>query len=271
MNNEKFPVGAEIEFDVPHRQKMITIRLSFETALLLISAFLLLVIGLAHAGRYPKQPENAAVTAVNETIALQSTATALPAPSDVEVQMNKKDHTVRADLSATPTVKKPITLSFSTEEEKQDSAYIRRFQRVAIAEMEKFGIPASISMAQGLLESNAGQSRLAREINNHFGIKCHSKTCQPGHCDNYHDDSAKDFFVRYGNAWESWRAHSKLLADPSRRYAGFIKSCGNDYLCWAKGLKKKGYATAPRYDKKLIDLIEKYQLHRLDGKQLLLN
>lgn len=240
-------------------------------ALLLISAFVLLVIGLAHAKAYTTQQINTTAV-VNDTIALQSAATALPAaPSNVIALTSKKDSKVRADLPVTPKVKKPIKITFNTEEEKQDSAYIRRFERVAIAEMEKFGIPASICMAQGLLESNAGQSRMAREINNHFGVKCHSRTCQPGHCDNYHDDSAKDFFIHYGNAWESWRAHSKLLADPSRRYAQFISSCGNDYECWAKGLKRKGYATGKHYDQKLIDLIKKYQLYRLDSKQLLLN
>lgn len=163
-------------------------------------------------------------------------------------------------------------IQFSTREAKQDSAYIRRFQQIAIAEMDKYGIPASISMAQGILESNAGNSRLATEANNHFGVKCKQRNCPKGHCMNYHDNSHKDFFVKYNNAWESWRDHSKLLANPDWRYAYMIKDCGNDYACWAKGLKAKGYAYPGKtYDKKLIDIIEKYQLHKLDSRQLLLN
>ena len=265
-------MGAEISWDVPHHQKVITIRLSFEMALLLISSFVLLVIGLAHANNVTTQQINTTTAVVKDTIALQSSETALPAASsNVQVHKNTMDNNVRADLSVKPTVEKSITLHFRTKEEKQDSTYIRRFQRVAIAEMEQFNIPASVAMAQGLLESDAGQSRLATKANNHFGVKCHSRTCAAGHCLNSADDSHKDFFIKYPTAWESWRAHSKLLADKGKRYAELIGDCGNDYQCWAKGLKRKGYATNSTYAERLIRFIKKYQLYRLDSKQLLIN
>lgn len=140
-------------------------------------------------------------------------------------------------------------------------AYIKRFSKVAQTEMHKFGIPASIKLAQGLLESNNGKSRLAAENFNHFGLKCFSRACKKGHCSNHSDDSHKDFFRKYQSAWESWRDHSQFLMGP--RYA-HLKENNKDYKKWAKGLKKAGYATDKKYDKKLIDLIELYDLHRFD-------
>lgn len=139
-------------------------------------------------------------------------------------------------------------------------AYIRRFSATAVAEMKAFGIPASITIAQGLLESRAGSSALATKANNHFGIKCFSRTCKKGHCMNFSDDTHKDFFVRYASAWASFRAHSKLLA--SGRYAALK---GQDYRGWASGLKRLGYATAPNYAESLTKLIRLYGLDRLDS------
>ncbi len=139
--------------------------------------------------------------------------------------------------------------------------YIRRYGKVAIAESRKYGIPASIKMAQALVESQAGTGRLAREFHNHFGIKCFSRTCKKGHCANFSDNSHKDFFRIYHSAWESWRAHSILLN--AKRYRP-LKAHGDDYKAWARGLQKLGYATDPHYAQKLIDVIETYQLYRLD-------
>lgn len=143
----------------------------------------------------------------------------------------------------------------------KEKAYIRRFQKTAREEMKRFGIPASIKMAQGLLESGAGKSTLAKRNNNHFGIKCFSKKCGKGHCSNHSDDHHKDFFVNYKSAWESWRSHSKLLN--SKHYKS-LQEHETNYEAWAYGLKKLGYATDPRYPEKLIKKIEKYQLHLLD-------
>ncbi len=141
--------------------------------------------------------------------------------------------------------------------------YIARFAPVAVAEMHKFGIPASIILAQGLLESNAGDSKLARTTNNHFGIKCFSNRCKTGHCLNFSDDSHKDFFVRYSNIWSSFRAHSSFLKN-SRRYAHLFKLESNDYRAWANGLEKAGYATDKKYAEKLIALIQNLQLQAYD-------
>ena len=140
-------------------------------------------------------------------------------------------------------------------------AYIRRFEKVALAEKKKFGIPASVKMAQALLESDAGQSPLARQTNNHFGMKCFSRRCSKDHCVNFGDDHHKDFFRRFNTPWESWRAHSLLIANG--KYKSLLQY-GDDYRKWAQGLSRLGYATDPRYPQKLINTIETYQLDWLD-------
>ncbi len=140
-------------------------------------------------------------------------------------------------------------------------SYIRRFKDVAISEKEKYGIPASIKMAQAIVESNSGKSALSTKNNNHFGVKCFSKTCKKGHCSNFGDDSHKDFFRKYNSAWESWRAHSQMIV--SGRYKPLLKY-GDDYHKWASGLKRLGYATAKHYEQTLVNIIEKYHLQTLD-------
>lgn len=140
--------------------------------------------------------------------------------------------------------------------------YIERFASVAIAEMEKYNIPASITLAQGLLESNAGRSTLSSRYNNHFGIKCHSRTCDRGHCVNYEDDHPHDRFVVFRNAWSSYRAHSMVLLKP--RYSRLFNLDIHDYKGWAREIKACGYATDPRYPEKLIRIIENYQLYKYD-------
>jgi len=148
-----------------------------------------------------------------------------------------------------------------TAEERRDKAYIRRFKDVAIAEMETSGMPASVKMAQALIESQAGTSKLATRNNNHFGIKCFSKSCKKGHCSNFSDDHHKDFFRNYASAWESWRAHTHLITQG--KYKALLKH-GRDYKAWARGLKEMGYATDKRYDEKVIGYIERYHLKELD-------
>lgn len=143
--------------------------------------------------------------------------------------------------------------------------YIKRYAQVAVHEMKAHGIPASITLAQALLESNAGHSRLAKDANNHFGIKCFSKSCKENHCKNYTDDSHKDFFRIYNNVWESYRAHSLFLKRD--RYKHLLKLKTTDYKSWAHGLKKAGYATDKKYADKLIAIIEALDLHRFDKQQ----
>ncbi|MEK7255976.1 MAG: glucosaminidase domain-containing protein [Bacteroidota bacterium] len=140
-------------------------------------------------------------------------------------------------------------------------SYVERFAATAMAEMQQFGIPASITLAQGLLETDAGGSRLASESNNHFGIKCRSK-CLGCTCRNYSDDDVYDMFRVFDSAWESFREHSKLLAIP--RYQHLKKLGTTDYEGWAAGLKKAGYATDKNYDKKLVQIIEELDLAQFD-------
>jgi flagellum-specific peptidoglycan hydrolase FlgJ len=158
---------------------------------------------------------------------------------------------------------KSVSAALKTAQSVQCDAYIARFSPVAMAEQRKFGIPASIILAQGLLESDAGKSHLASKANNHFGIKCFSRCCQKGHCINATDDSHKDFFVKYPNVWGSYRAHS-LFLKKTPRYAALFRLDSGDYQGWAKGLSRAGYATDKRYAQKLIDLIEVFDLTRFD-------
>ena len=146
---------------------------------------------------------------------------------------------------------------------KKQRAYVDRFANVAQVEMKKYGIPASIKLAQGLIETNAGESRLSTKNNNHFGMKCFSKKCKKGHCSNFTDDSHKDFFRTYKSAWASYRSHSKMLVS-NKRYRNLFKLPIVDYRGWAKGLYKAGYATDKRYAEKLISIIEELNLHHYD-------
>lgn len=138
--------------------------------------------------------------------------------------------------------------------------YIKRFAKTAIQEMEKYNIPASITLAQGMLESGNGKSNLASRSNNHFGIKCHASWSGERV---YHDDDAKgECFRKYESPWWSFRDHSKFLQ--GNRYQGLYKYDQKDYKSWARGLKKAGYATNPKYADLLISKIEKHQLWRYD-------
>lgn len=169
---------------------------------------------------------------------------------------------VEEENKETGTVPAAALPASEAEKTKLQEAYIKRYAAVAQEEMGRYGIPASITLAQGLLESNAGQSPLATTANNHFGIKCFSRRCYKGHCRNYSDDSHKDFFRVYPNAWESFRAHSLFLQKP--RYQPLFRLGKRDYRGWAHGLTKAGYATDPGYGDKLIRMIERFELHRYD-------
>lgn len=147
---------------------------------------------------------------------------------------------------------------------KQYEAYIKKYRDIAVEEMRKYHIPASITLAQGLLESGAGQSSLARKSNNHFGIKCGSDW--DGKSVRYDDDARNECFRAYKHPKQSYEDHSKFLASRSR-YAFLFKLKITDYKGWAKGLKKAGYATDRRYAQRLIDIIELYDLHQYDTKK----
>lgn len=166
----------------------------------------------------------------------------------------------KTGVSAVPTTQRlsmvnPISFSEATEVSQSVASaddldvnaareYIKRFRKVAIVEMRKFGIPASIKMAQGLLESMAGQSSAAVNQDNHFG---------PAFADDHFD-----------SAWENWRAHSLLI---QRQFKPLLET-GTNYKTWAEGLKNMGYSTDPKYDKKLKEVIQRYQLYLLDEEEI---
>lgn len=139
--------------------------------------------------------------------------------------------------------------------------YIDRYHSMAIDQMERYGVPASITLAQGLLESAAGTSRLATQGNNHFGIKCGGRWNGPYML--MTDDAPDEKFRVYKNASESYEDHSRFLRD-NQRYASLFSLKRTDYQGWARGLKKAGYATSPTYANTLIEIIEKYNLSRYD-------
>lgn len=143
----------------------------------------------------------------------------------------------------------------------QSKAYVDKYYKIAQEKMRKFGVPASISLAQGLIESRAGTSKLAVNNNNHFGMKCFSKTCKKGHCSNFADDTHKDFFKKFKSSEESWWAHGELVT--TGRYAK-LKKHGRNYRAWAYGLKSVGYATDRTYAQKLIGIIERNKLTQYD-------
>ena len=143
---------------------------------------------------------------------------------------------------------------------KQYESYIKKYRELAVEEMKKYHIPASITLAQGLLESGAGQSDLARRSNNHFGIKCHDWTGKKI----YHDDDRRqECFRAYKSPDESFSDHSDFLRYRDR-YKSLFDNDITDYKAWAHGLKKAGYATDPAYPSKLIKLIEDYRLYEYD-------
>ena len=139
--------------------------------------------------------------------------------------------------------------------------YIKTYKDIAIREMKTHKIPASITLAQGLLESGAGNSALAREAKNHFGIKCHKGWT--GDTYTMDDDAKDECFRKYKNAEESFRDHSEFLTTRSR-YSALFDLKITDYKGWAKGLKAAGYATNPKYAQLLIDRIELYDLTQYD-------
>lgn len=151
-------------------------------------------------------------------------------------------------------------------------AYIRQYEDIAVSEMQRSGIPASIKLAQAILESNCGKSELACKANNHFGIKCggswDGRTYHREDDDYQNGQLVKSCFREFDSVRDSYMAHSDFLTDPAKanRYGSLFKLDITDYKGWATGLSKAGYATDPQYAKRLIDIIEKYELYRFDNE-----
>ena len=138
--------------------------------------------------------------------------------------------------------------------------YVDQYKDIAIEQMKRWKIPASITLAQGILESGAGQSDLVRRSNNHFGIKCHGWTGRTVRKD---DDERNECFRAYDSAFDSYEDHSRFLAS-GQRYRSLFSLKITDYKGWAYGLKAAGYATNPQYANRLIELIQLYKLYKYD-------
>ena len=151
--------------------------------------------------------------------------------------------------------------SQNTQKKKETIDYIDKYKDIAMTEMVKYKVPASITLAQGILESGNGQSKLAKKGNNHFGIKCHSDW--KGKTMRQDDDAPNECFRVYDDPEDSYRDHSEFLRKGTR-YAFLFDLSITDYKAWAKGLKKAGYATLPTYANVLINLIETYDLQQYD-------
>lgn len=152
-------------------------------------------------------------------------------------------------------------VAYSQSKDELAAEYIKNYSHLAVKEMNQYGIPASITIAQGLLESGYGKSRLATSANNHFGIKC--KSTWTGDKIYHDDDEAQECFRVYACVEDSYNDHSVFLKG-NQRYAFLFDFGATDYESWAHGLKKSGYATNPRYAYLLIDIIERYDLAQLD-------
>ena len=173
----------------------------------------------------------------------------------VEVPATQQDNKLPAQKIE---IREPSPRRYSVED------YIKDFAGIAQEEMRLYNIPASITLAQGILESGAGQGDLSRRANNHFGIKCHDWDGPRV----YHDDDARgECFRKYKDARYSYRDHSLFLTERVR-YAALFDLSTDDYKAWAHGLKKAGYATDRKYPDKLIGIIERYQLYRYDADVL---
>ena len=154
--------------------------------------------------------------------------------------------------------------SQSVKWNQQYADYFNEYGKLAVQQMNKYRIPASITLAQGVLESGAGRSELARKANNHFGIKCNGRKGRRSYHD---DDESNECFRAYDNVRDSYIDHSVFLTT-SQRYSRLFYLKITDYKGWAKGLKACGYATSPTYAKRLIEIIEAYRLYEYDKGKL---
>jgi len=178
--------------------------------------------------------------------------------------ITKKSDSPVEEISKVEPIKEGIEIKETTPISKpvvnSTAQYIQVYKSIAMKEMESYGIPASITLAQGILESGSGKGRLAVKANNHFGIKCHGWTGKKIYHD---DDERQECFRKYKSAETSFRDHSEFLAN-RKRYSKLFDFKKSDYKNWARGLRKAGYATDRKYPQKLISIIERYELYQYD-------
>ena len=172
---------------------------------------------------------------------------------------NKKTHTSKSRNEVIESTSRTVVTNDIV------SGYVLQYKDIAMGNMKTYGIPASIILAQGILESGAGRGDLAASANNHFGIKCHADWT--GDTVNHDDDSSQECFRKYNKVSESYRDHALFLTGKGR-YASLFELDKDDYKAWAKGLRKAGYATDPQYPDKLISYIERYDLGQYDAQVL---
>ena len=202
-------------------------------------------------------------------------------PTAVVVNTPKKPVHAKIETTTKPSTTKPATTNQNTNQNSQSEIleattrvkvttamvldYISKYKDVAKSNMKQYGIPSSIILGQGILESGAGTGPLSSLANNHFGIKCHKEWTGPSV--KYDDDSAQECFRKYELPNESYRDHALFLTSRAW-YLPLFDLQKDDYKQWAKGLKKAGYATDPKYPEKLIGIIERYQLNKYDSEVL---
>nr|WP_315214015.1 glucosaminidase domain-containing protein [uncultured Flavobacterium sp.] len=205
------------------------------------------------------------VTKKTTTHSSKKVAVKTPKKSSSSSKFSKKEQNNSAIETIESTSKTVVTSDLVND-------YIFQFKGVAMSNMKNYGIPASIILAQGILESGAGRGRLAVNANNHFGIKCHKEWT--GDSVKQDDDAEQECFRKYNDPSESFKDHAVFLSGRSR-YAVLFELPKDDYKAWAKGLRAAGYATDPRYPEKLISYIERYNLHQYDnqvlGKEYVIN
>lgn len=183
-----------------------------------------------------------------------------------------KKPTIPKQVTKVPNTKKEVVVPRVEKKETAPPAtykdkivlYITNYEEIARHEMETYGIPASITLAQGILESGAGYGMLTKRANNHFGIKCHDWEGESVYHD---DDRLQECFRKYDHAGQSFRDHSLFLKN-RKRYAKLFTYKQDDYKAWAYGLKAAGYATDKKYPVKLISIIERYNLAKYDREVL---
>lgn len=205
------------------------------------------------------------VTKKTTTHSSKKVAVKTPKKSSSSSKFSKKEQNNSAVETIESTSKTVVTSDLVND-------YIFQFKGVAMSNMKNYGIPASIILAQGILESGAGRGRLAVNANNHFGIKCHKEWT--GDSVKQDDDAEQECFRKYNDPSKSFKDHAVFLSGRSR-YAVLFELPKDDYKAWAKGLRAAGYATDPRYPEKLISYIERYNLHQYDnqvlGKEYVIN
>ena len=189
-----------------------------------------------------------------------------PQPTVVIKKANENNNSTRTspneNASKTEILEATTRVKVTTE---MVLAYISKYKDIAKNNMKQFGIPSSICLGQGILESGAGTGPLSSLANNHFGIKCHQDWT--GASVKYDDDSAQECFRKYNQASESYNDHALFLKG-RKWYEPLFKLDKGDYRSWAKGLKAAGYATDPKYPEKLIAIIERYHLNQYDAEVL---